>query len=212
MTISSGMPALAVQPHFLDAPSSSRVWTLGKLTAIARSRSASPAGTAVAIFEVLDDVLNRADREARVFVSALVRTSDHGDADGIPLRLAFHDTFVALASESGFDDADGFARACDLLLSGATMCAVSGDYQSAIRARDMARDLVSRHRASADAVAQPIFDGSAIDFTHYDEAALFDSVTHPVGVGSIQPSGTERLLTDLDEYLAGLDALGERSA
>jgi hypothetical protein len=211
MKVHSSLPSMTDQASVVYLASRSREWDVAKVAASARARSDSAATATVAVFDVLGDLFTRADREARSFVTELARMSDPEDAVGDALLVAFKDTFLALAVEARFSDPEEFASACGLLLSGATTRAIGGDLQSALRARDMARDLLQRHRATGFGVAQPFSGDVFVDFDDYDEASMFDEpARQPGAVVAAVSSGASRPVQDFDDYLADLDALGER--
>lgn len=216
MTLHPGMPALATQAGAAYLPNRAREWSVAKVEAGARSRADTPADAVVAMFEVIDDLVNRADREARVFVVLLARMVDVGDDVGRELLLEFNDTFASLAIEAKLSEPEEFALCCGVLLSGATARAMGGDVRAGLRARDMASSLVSRHRvvvrAAARALAVDYAVDAVIDFTEYEgDAPSEASAAQPVDVADADHSSS-RYVTDFDEYLADLHALGERFA
>jgi len=89
------------------------------------------------LFDVLGDVINRADREGRAFVVSL------GDG-GKSLELM--SAITRLCTETALRDAEGLAQSIRLLVTGSAAAALTGDLDSGRRGREMARDLIIRHR------------------------------------------------------------------
>jgi hypothetical protein len=134
--------------------STGREWTVAKLESSARLRGFDPVGRLLALFDVLDDVTNRADREARSFVTVLA---------GSGLQLDLTRAITRLAAETGLRDVEEVVLSLRLLITGALNSVLAGDLNSPRRARSMASTLVGLHReASAQqepiAQAQPLLD------------------------------------------------------
>lgn len=131
-----------------------REWTVAKFESSARLRGYDPVGRLIALFDVLDDVTNRADREARSFVTTLAGTALVADLTR---------TITRLAAESGLRDVEDAVLSLRVLISGAATSALAGDLDSASRARAMARTLISRHlddvvRQEPIIQAEPIYE------------------------------------------------------
>lgn len=116
--------------------STSREWSVAKFESSARLRGYDPVGRLLAIFDVLDDVINRADREARSFVTNLA---------GTDLLAELTRTITRLAVESSLRDTENAVLSLRVLVTGAAMSALAGDYDAASRARSMAHTLIDRH-------------------------------------------------------------------
>jgi hypothetical protein len=155
-----------------------REWTIAMIEASARSRSDTPEGRLLAVFEVLDELFNRADREARSFVEILADTSR-----GRPMGTAAADLIVSfreltdrLAEEAELPDVESFGMSWRILSNGAILKAVDGDLESASRAREMAVDLIARHRPPTP----PLPAGRS--GAAFPSGALVDGVERPVAL------------------------------
>lgn len=123
-------------------------WTFGIVEAGARSRSDTPEGRLLAIFDVFDEWFHRDDFEACSFTNIqLEMGSDHplGRAcahyiDGIRSMLS------GLADDAGFIDPEEFARSWHLLMAGSIVQAAGGDRDAARRARTLGARLISDAR------------------------------------------------------------------
>jgi hypothetical protein len=148
-----------------------REWTVARVEASARSRSMTTRGRLVAIFEVLDDLVNRADREARAFVSRLARVSAEAPrtADDTELVREFRALIRALAVETNIAEPEALVQSWWILMKGSLLKAMDGDLEAARRAGDMASDLVARLGSSRAEPVHPLMGSdAAIDFEeHY---------------------------------------------
>ncbi len=128
-----------------------REWTFGVVEAGARARGATPEERLLAIFDVFDDWFHRDDYEACTFINVLLEMGrDH------PLGRASAEYLVhirrivgTLATEAGLRDPDELALSWHILMKGSIINAVEGDSRAALRAKEMARDLIARHRPVA---------------------------------------------------------------
>ncbi|MCU1441654.1 MAG: TetR family transcriptional regulator [Rhodoglobus sp.] len=140
-------------------------WTHDIVEAGARSRGATPDARLLAIFEVFHDWFQRDDYEACSFINVLLEMGrEH------PLGIAsakylvnIRDLVARLANEAGLLDPDEFALSFHILMKGSIINAVEGDSSAAIRAKEMARDLVARHRPTSRTVAYDRADLRTID-------------------------------------------------
>ncbi|WP_227497369.1 TetR/AcrR family transcriptional regulator [Planctomonas psychrotolerans] len=126
-----------------------REWTIGVVVAGARSRGTTPEGRLLAIFDVFEEWFHRDDYEACTFVSVLLEMGkDHplGAASAGHL-LTIRRLVATLADEAQLRDADDFALSMHILMKGSIVNAVEGDRDAAARAKEMARDLIARHRS-----------------------------------------------------------------
>jgi AcrR family transcriptional regulator len=140
-------------------------WTRDIVEAGARSRGATPGERLLAIFEVFHDWFQRDDYEACSFINVLLEMGrDH------PLGIAsakylvnIRDLVATLASEAGLLEPDEFALSFHILMKGSIINAVEGDSSAAMRAKEMARDLITRHRPPSRPVAYDRADLRTID-------------------------------------------------
>ena len=144
-----------------------REWSIDKIDAAARLRGVSAEGRLSAVFEVLDDIYHRADRDARTFVETF------GDRDestakgaaGARLRNSLDAAMSVLAEEANLRDSEGVTSSLRILAEGATNRAIAGDLDSARRAQAMADDVIARHRVVS---GQPGADPrDLVDFDSY---------------------------------------------
>ncbi|NGO70200.1 TetR/AcrR family transcriptional regulator [Streptomyces boncukensis] len=124
------------------------LWTLGMVESGARSRAATPEGRLLAIFDVFDDWFHDEDFDACTFVNVLLEMRwDHPLGRASIEHLANIRALVRrMADEAGLESPEEFARSWHMLMKGAVIAAAEGDRHAAVRARDMARDLIARHR------------------------------------------------------------------
>jgi hypothetical protein len=135
----------------------------------ARSREDSSAQQLLAIFDVLDDVFRRGDRDARAFTESLAIIS-RGlavDQEHIDIRDEFQRLVDTLALEAELDADPEFALSYRLLLGGAVVRAIQGDDEAALRAKAMGVDLVSRHSTAA-ALTTTAFPVAAGEWSYLD--------------------------------------------
>lgn len=123
------------------------VWTRGWLERSVQARGKTAGGRLLAIFDTFDDWFRQDDYEGCLFARTLLETRDPAS----PVRaaaatgLANIRIFIrALAKDAGVHDPDGFALQIQMLLLGATVAAVYGDRDAALKARDVARLLLER--------------------------------------------------------------------
>ena len=140
-------------------------WTRDIVEAGARSRGATPGERLLAIFEVFHDWFQRDDYEACSFINVLLEMGrEH------PLGVAsakylvnIRELVATLATEAGLVDPEEFALSFHILMKGSIINAVEGDSAAAKRAKEMARDLIARHRPASQPVAYDRADLRAID-------------------------------------------------
>ena len=130
------------------AATDGRQWTVAKLESGARVRGHNAEGRLLALFDTLDDVINRADREARAFVLSLASPASVGQV---------RDTLHNLAGETELRDVPGFVSSAEVLFAGVVALALVGDLDAANRAQVMARELVLRHQ-TVSATEEPIVE------------------------------------------------------
>ena len=132
-------------------------WTFGVVEAGARAKGTTPEGRLLAIFDVFDDWFHRDDYEACTFINVLLEMgSQH------PLGVASAEYLEnirmlveTLADEADLSEPGEFALSWHILMKGSIINAVEGDQQAAARAKEMARDLIARHRPDAVPVPAP---------------------------------------------------------
>ncbi|MCF2530271.1 TetR/AcrR family transcriptional regulator [Yinghuangia soli] len=123
-------------------------WTSNLLTAGARSRGKTAEEQLLALFDVLDDWFRQEDFDTCAFINVLLEMrADH------PLGMAsighldtIRGVVAQFAAGAGLARTDEFARSWHLLMKGAVVSAAEGDLDAALRAKEMAVDLVARHR------------------------------------------------------------------
>lgn len=150
-----GTPPLSLAPRSTsshDLGRADRAWTIAQVETSARARGTSPETRLLAIFDVFDDLFNRADREARKFVVTLAEMSQGRPLDtaGTEILVTFRALIDTLAAEASLRDATGFALSWRILMNGTIIKAIEGDLDSALRSKEMARDLISRHSAATE--------------------------------------------------------------
>jgi hypothetical protein len=125
-----------------------REWTIGIVRAGAEARADEPVGQLLAIFDVFDEWFHRDDYEACTFVNVLL---EMGKAHPLGQASAEHLEYIRsliaeIAEEAGLREPDEFALSFHLLMKGSIINAVEGDGRAALRAKEMARDLIARFR------------------------------------------------------------------
>jgi AcrR family transcriptional regulator len=127
-----------------------REWTVGKIAEGARERGVTPEGRLLAIFDVFDEWFHRDDDEACTFVNVLLEMGrEHPLGRASVEHLAhIHRLIADMATEAQLRDPEGFALSSHLLMKGAIITSAMGDRDSALRAKEMARDLIARHRVA----------------------------------------------------------------
>ncbi|MFD3443917.1 TetR/AcrR family transcriptional regulator [Microbacteriaceae bacterium 4G12] len=128
-----------------------REWTIGTIAEGARRRGVTPEGKILAIFDVFDEWFHRDDYEACTFVNTLLEMGrDHrlGRAS-VEHLLHIRNLIADIATEAGLRDAEDFACSCQIIMKGAIISAVEGDHEAAMRGKEMARDLIARHRTAS---------------------------------------------------------------
>jgi hypothetical protein len=152
-----------------------REWSVPMFEAAARNRGVNAADHLLGIFDVLDDVINRADRPARAFLVRLGRVSSGAPATEEDRLLVseLRAVIMGLASETQIADAGDLLLSWWVLMKGSILKALDGDLGSAVRARAMAVDLIARHaRPTHLPIAQSYAE--RIDFDAYFDWALTD--------------------------------------
>lgn len=130
-------------------------WTLGMVQAGARARGTTPESRLLAIFDVFDEWFHRDDYEACTFINVLVEMGKSHPLGRISIKHLenIRDIVARLAHEADLRDPTEFALSWHVLMKGSILNATEGDTNAAIRAKEMARDLIARHRGPAAAGA-----------------------------------------------------------
>lgn len=118
------------------------------------ARADSGEGRLLAIFDVFGDWFDGRDREAASIVSAVLKLSVRHPVGRVVARRAprIQRMIVDLGRQAGLTELDDFSRSWQILMKGAVLNASEGDVDAPVRARDMGRDLIARHRRRRAAV------------------------------------------------------------
>ncbi|WP_286344927.1 hypothetical protein [Frondihabitans sucicola] len=149
-------------------------WSVALVERSARSREDTAALQLLAIFDVLDDLFRRGDRNARIFVEAL-GTIGRGQAVAAADRVIEDDFRLlveTLTRDTDLGEGDDLALSFRLLVNGAILKSLRGDHDASLRAKSMAGDLLHRHgfpRATGSTPAHPAPAGSwaSLDLDSY---------------------------------------------
>jgi AcrR family transcriptional regulator len=192
-----------------------REWTAGVVEAGARARGTTPEGRLLAIFDVFDDWFHRDDYEACTFINVLVEMGkDHplGQAS-VGYLVNIRRLVSTLAAEAGLGDSEGFALSWHILMKGSILNAVEGDREAALRAKDMARDLIARYRHTELSKELSHADVDWFDDCLPDAGFLEVEDTAAATVGSVPASGglnggaASHLMDTIESDAVGLDAV-----
>ncbi|WAL67501.1 TetR/AcrR family transcriptional regulator [Amycolatopsis cynarae] len=126
-----------------------QLWTVGFVEAQARRRGETPVDRLLAIFDVFDGWFRRREEfDTCSFINVLLEMGPAHPLGQASIRyLANIRALVrTLAEEAGLADPEGFAHSWHILMKGSIVAATEGDLDAALRARDMGRDLLARHR------------------------------------------------------------------
>ena len=131
-----------------------QLWTYELIEAQSRRRGDTPEEQLLAIFDVLYDWFNQHDDyDGCSFIKVLLEmgpTHPTGQAC-IAYMANFRTIIRQRALAAGLLKTDEFARSFHILIKGAIISANEGDPEAALRAQDMARLLIERHRHPAPA-------------------------------------------------------------
>jgi AcrR family transcriptional regulator len=122
------------------------LWSRAWLQRQVEDRAADPRERLLAIFDVFDQWFRRSDYEGCPFINAVLEYG--GGADPVRAAIIKHIDNVreflrGLASLAGIRDAEGFARQWQILMRGSIVAACEGDRAAALRAKKIARLLLS---------------------------------------------------------------------
>jgi AcrR family transcriptional regulator len=123
-------------------------WTKGWVQAQVLSRSSSPAGRLLVIFDIFSEWFARDDFEGCAFVTSLLEFEDRADPvrQACVTHLANIRAFVCeLASAAGIEDPVRFAAQWCILMKGSIVAAHEGDRDAAHEARELGILLLERH-------------------------------------------------------------------
>ena len=125
-------------------------WTVGVVEAGARARGTTSEGRLLAIFDVFDDWFHRDDYEACTFINVLLEMGTEHPLGRVSAGylLNIRNMVATLAAEAHLRNPDQFALSWHILMKGSIINAVEGDQKAASRAKEMARDLIARHRST----------------------------------------------------------------
>lgn len=203
-----------------EASPSKRIqqWSVARMEESARSVGTSAEERLLGIFDVLYDVFNRADREARSFVEQLDEISRIGELDqvGAATLRDIRALVSVLAGEAELTDIWEFTLSWRVLMNGAIGKAVAGDLDAPLRAKEMARDLISRHRlpnAEAFPVSQQPEDGFDLNFDTFDdgltEEGQSNSALASTGGELADSAASTTDSFDFDDYVAEIESFYE---
>jgi AcrR family transcriptional regulator len=124
------------------------VWTIGLIEAEARKRGDTPEARLLAIFDVFDEWFHRDDYEGCPFVNVVLEMGPGHPITQASIRHLerIREMVQSLADEAGLCDTAKLARSWHILMRGSIVSAAEGDQEAAKLAREMARDLINRHR------------------------------------------------------------------
>ena len=201
-------------------PSSERIrqWSVARMEDSARTYGTSAEERLLGIFDVLYDVFNRADREAQSFVEQLDEVSRIGELDqvGAATLRDIRALVSVLAGEAELSNIWEFTLSWRVLMNGAIGKAVAGDLDAPLRAKEMARDLISRHRlpnAEAFPVSQQPQDGFDLNFDTFDDGLTEEGQSNAAvpatssELASSAASTTDSV--DFDVYVAEIETFYE---
>jgi AcrR family transcriptional regulator len=128
-------------------------WTIGTIAEGVRARGVTPEGKLLAIFDVFDEWFQRDDYEACTFINVLLEMGRKHPLGRASAEYLVHirQLVADLATEAQLRDPDEFALSWHILMKGAIISAVEGDQGAALRAKEMALDLIARHRTATKA-------------------------------------------------------------
>jgi len=124
-------------------------WSREFLEAGSAQRAADPEGQLLAVFDMLDEWYRRNEAfKERSFMSVLLEMgSDHPVGQACVRHLANLRAMVAgRAAAAGLIEPEEFALSFHILMEGSIISASEGDRRAALRAQEMARVLIERHR------------------------------------------------------------------
>jgi AcrR family transcriptional regulator len=146
-------------------------WVAGILSSDAVTRSSSPTGRLLAIFDVFDEWFHSDDYEALSRVDDLLHMgAGHPfGTDNLGYMCNMRRLAASLAESAGFTEPEEFALSWNVLVTGAIANAVNGDDRAAARAKEMAHALIRAHEETHWAYAdeEDAIDTRALDDLDY---------------------------------------------
>ena len=124
-------------------------WSRDFIEAGSAKRADDPEGQLLAIFDMLDEWYLRNDSfRERSFMSVLLEMgTGHPVGQACVQHLANLRTMVAArAAAAGLAEPEDFALSFHILMEGSIILASEGDRRAALRAKEMARALIDKHR------------------------------------------------------------------
>ncbi len=129
-----------------------REWTIAVTEAAARSRGRDPESRLLAVFDVLEEWFQSDEDEAAPFLEVLIdlgRDNRMGRPDTAHLAHV-REALARLGRDAGLEEPEAFALSFHVLLKGCILSALEGDTLAGVRAREMGRELIVRHRSPRD--------------------------------------------------------------
>jgi len=128
------------------------LWTSGWLEVEVERRATSPQERIPVTFDVLDEWLRNESYEGCLFINSLLET--HGRSEVIRVGSVaalenLHTLMTRFAEEAGVRDPVGFAHQIQILLRGAIVAAVEGQFEAVDQARLLVRKLWEQERSPA---------------------------------------------------------------
>jgi AcrR family transcriptional regulator len=121
------------------------LWTRAWLRREVEARADDPSERLLAIFDVFDGWFRSPDFEGCSFINVMLEHPDRGDLvnrASIEQLASIRAYIESLASAAGAPDPDGLARKWHILMKGSIIAAAEGDYDAALRAKDIGRLLL----------------------------------------------------------------------
>lgn len=123
-------------------------WTIAEVESQMREENWSAEDRLSGTFLLFDALLNQADDEARTFIYVLTQIGSGRvvAAAGAEMINRFRELIHTFADEAGLEDVEDLVLSWQILMRGTLARALIGDRDAAIRAEEMAKDLIVRHR------------------------------------------------------------------
>ncbi|WP_210480968.1 TetR/AcrR family transcriptional regulator [Naasia sp. SYSU D00948] len=125
-----------------------REWTIAVTEAAARSRGTDPESRLLAVFDVLEEWFQSEEEEAIPFLEVLIdlgRDNRQGRPDVAHLAHV-RAALARLGREASLREPEAFALSFHVLLKACILSALEGDTLGGVRARELGRELIVRHR------------------------------------------------------------------
>jgi AcrR family transcriptional regulator len=121
------------------------LWTWGWLAGEVQRRGRTPRARLLAIFDAFDEWFRRPDYEGDLIISSLLESHDRTTPVGAAsvMGIAAVRSFVGrLTEEAGVRNPAGLAHQWKILMIGSMVLALAGDVEAALRAREVAAQLL----------------------------------------------------------------------